>query len=616
MCGIVGYVSRKQLSLDDNLSKIHHRGPDANGKYYSQSDNKYIGLGHVRLSIIDLDSHSNQPFEYLNRYVIVYNGEIYNYIEIKKDLVKNNYKFSTSSDTEVLIAAYDYYKENIFDYLDGMFAFCIYDKVENKLICARDHVGIKPLYYYFNQDKNEFYFSSELKGLFEFNEVPKKISQNAICEFLINGWLYEPDTGFENIFKIMPGGYLEYNLNTSEIKNKIYFDVAKEKNNLHKLEKQKIESLIETSIEMQCRSDVPLGVFFSGGVDSTLIASKIDNPACLTAKYNENDIKDSGMGNDYAYSVEIANNLGLDITPIQLEQEEYSVETIKHIVQHTEEPIADFTYLITERISFKAREKGYKVMLSGMGADEIFGGYPRYKYVKYKKYYFLISFFSRPFNKIIKKFKFLEKKVDRFYSFINEKDFGFAYSSLIVGFSRKEVKNFIKDKNSLKIYHDKISTYLNRVQDHSDYKKVFYLDLYGFLSHNFIQTDKASMYSSIEVRVPLINKYLLVKNFYENDNILLDFWTTKKQLKNLLRKILPDKIIYRNKTGFTPPMDRLIKNLGKEKIINIIKNGNLKKYINTRNVYDLIEEHFSGKNNNTYGLWLILYLNYWIEENE
>jgi len=616
MCGIVGYVSGKKLSLDDNLSIIRHRGPDANGKYYFQSNDMYIGLGHVRLSIIDLDSHSNQPFEYLDRYIIVYNGEIYNYVEIKKDLVKNNYKFSTSSDTEVLIAAYDYYKENIFDYLDGMFAFCIYDKVENKLICARDHVGIKPLYYYFNQKSNEFYFSSELKGLFEFKEVPKKISQNAICEFLINGWLYEPDTGFEDIFKVMPGSYMEYHLNTFEIKNKIYFDVSEEKNNLGNLEGQKIESLIEHSIDIQCRSDVPLGVFFSGGVDSTLIASKIDNPACLTAKYNEDDIKDSGMGNDYLYSIEIAHELDLDLTPIQLEQEEYSIKTIKNIVKYTEEPIADFTYQITERISFQAREQGYKVMLSGMGADEIFGGYPRYKYVKYKKFYSLISFFSQPFNKIIKKFKFLAKKVDRFHSFISEKDFGFAYSSLIVGFSRKEVTNLIKDKNSLKIYHDKISTYLNRVKDHSDYKKAFYLDLYGFLSHNFIQTDKASMHSSVEVRVPLINKYLLVKNFYEDDNVLLDFWTMKKQLKNLLREILPDRMIDRKKTGFTPPMDRLIKNLGKEKIINIVKNGNLKKYINIRYVYDLMDEHFSGKNNNTYGLWLILYLNYWIEENE
>lgn len=616
MCGIVGYLSNTKLPLENNLSSIKHRGPDASGKYFCKSNEKNIGLGHVRLSIIDLDSHANQPFEYIGRYIMVFNGEIYNYIEIKKELVKNNYKFSTSSDTEVLIAAYDYYKESVFDYLDGMFAFCIYDKLENKLICARDHMGIKPLYYYYNKENHEFYFASELKSLFKFSEVPKVISQNSICEFLINGWLYEPDTGFENVFKVMPGGFLEYNLNTFEFKNEIYFDVTKEKKILDDVKNKSIENLIDNSINIQCRSDVPLGVFFSGGVDSTIIASNVNNPACLTAKYDEKDIKDSGIGNDYAYSVEIAQKLDLDITPIQLEQEAFTINTIRNIVKYTEEPIADFTYQISERISFKAREKGYKVMLSGMGADEIFGGYPRYKVVKYKKIFSFIAFVLKPFRQIIKKFKKIEKIVDRFFAFVEEQDFVFAYSGLIVGFSKNEVENLIKDENSLKDYHNKISSYLNNVKDCTDFKKAFYLDLYGFLSHNFIVTDKSSMQASIELRVPLINKYLLVKNFYEKDNILLDFWSTKKQLKNILRKILPNKIIDRKKTGFNPPMDRLIKSLGKEKIIDIIAKGRLNSYINIAYIYDIIEEHFTNKNNNTYKLWIILYLNYWIEENE
>ena len=616
MCGIVGYVSNKKLSLDNNLSIMKHRGPDASGKYYYKSNEKYIGLGHVRLSIIDLDSHSDQPFKYLDRYIMIFNGEIYNYIEMKRELVKNNYIFSTSSDTEVLIAAYDFYKENVFDYLDGMFAFCIYDKIENKLICARDHVGIKPLYYYYNQENHELYFASELKSLFEFKEVPKKISQNAICEFLFNGWLYEPDTGFENVFKVMPGGYVEYDLTTFEIKNEIYFDVAKEKKILNNLKEKNIENLIDNSIDIQCRSDVPLGVFFSGGVDSTVIVSKVDKAACLTAKYDEDDIKDSGIGNDYLYSEEVAKELNFDLTPIRLEEEDFSIDTIKNVVKYSEEPIADFTYQISERISFKAREEGYKVMLSGMGADEIFGGYESGVEVTQATLSRDLYFFSQPFNRVIKKFKSLAKRVDRFYSFVEEKDFIFAYTSLIVGFSRKEVKSLIKDENDIQIYHNKISAYLNNVKDQSDFKKAFYLDLYGFLTHNFMVTDKSSMQASIELRVPLINKYLLVKNFYEVDDNLLDFWTSKKQLKNILRKILPDKIIDRRKTGFNPPMDKLINSLGKEKIIDIVTKGSLKDYINIENIYDLTEEHFTGKNNNTYKLWLILYLNYWIEANE
>ena len=616
MCGIVGYIGNKQISLDSHLSLIKHRGPDARGEFYSESNDKYIGLGHVRLSIIDLDNHANQPLEYLNRYHIVFNGEIYNYIEIKKELLKNNYIFSTSSDTEVLVAAYDYYREDVFDYLDGMFAFSIYDKLENKLICARDHLGIKPLYYYYNQEKNDFYYASELKSLFAFVDVPKRIDRNGICEFLINGWLYEPDTGFEHVFKVMPGAYIEYNLNTFKVKNEIYFDVTKEKKTLNIVRKKNLEKLIDESIDIQCRSDVPLGVFFSGGVDSTVIVSKVDNPVCLTAKYNQDDINNSGIGNDYIYSMEISNELNLNIIPICLEEEDSSIKTIKEIVKNTEEPIADYTYKISEKISYKAREEGYKVMLSGMGADEIFAGYPRYKMVKYKKYFTFIALLIKPFRKVIKKFKKIEKVVDRFFEFTEEKDFIFRYSSLIVGFSKNEVKTLIKNQDYLDCYHNKISAYLRKVENRSDFKKAFYLDLYGFLSHNFTVADKSSMQASIELRVPLVNKYLLVKNFNEDENKLYDLFTTKKQLKDILRKILPDKTIDRKKTGFNPPMDNIIKNLGQEKIIEIIDNGKLSKYINTEYIYDLIDQHFRNENNNTYKLWIVIYLNYWIEENE
>lgn len=615
MCGIVGYISEQNFDIKTNLEIINHRGPDSLKSVFYLYNEKNIGLGHVRLSIIDVDSHANQPFDFQDKYTLIFNGEIYNYLELREYLKEKGYIFCTNSDTEVLISAYDYFQEKVFEHLDGMFAFCIYDKVKNKIIVARDHLGIKPVYYYYDEKSNELFFASELKALFEFKSVPKKISSEAICEYLFNGWLYEPHTGFENVFKIMPGSFIEYDLKLQEKKSKIYFDVTNEDEKSKILRNKNIEELIDDSIMKQCRSDVPLGVFFSGGIDSTVIANKVNNPKCLSAKYDKIDIKNSGIGDDYIYSKKIAEILNLDIEPIKLKNEKFDLDIIKHIINSTEELNADFTYSISEKISKKARLKNYIVMLSGMGADEIFGGYPRYKVVKYKRFYKFISYLLIPFKNIIKKNKSLNKKVDRFFNSINENDFIYSYSSLIGSFSKSEIEKIIKEKNQIQKYHDKINKFLDKVKTKTDFKKAFYLDLYGFLSHNFIVADKSSMQASIEMRVPLINKELVVKNFYENENKLLDFFHTKKQLKKILYKVLPKEIINRKKTGFNPPMDNLIKDIGKDNFLKIIKSGALEKYINLEYIEILIYNHFNNLDNNTYKLWQILFLHFWIEEN-
>lgn len=613
MCGIVGYLSNEKIALEEGLLKMEHRGPDSYGEYHFNHDAAYGGLGHVRLSIIDLHTHANQPFAYRDRYSMVFNGEIYNFIELKQTLETKGYAFTTSSDTEVLIAAYDCYQEKVFEYLDGMFAFAIYDRVKEKIICARDHLGIKPLYYHFNPSTKKLFFASELKVLFSFEEVPRKIDKALIPEFLINGWLYEPDTGFEEIFKVMPGAFIEYDLKTHHCEETLYFDVSDEAKFKDALKQQDIETLIDNSIEIQCRSDVPLGLFFSGGVDSTVIAAKVKDPSCLIAQYDEKNLKESGISSDYDYGMAIAQELKLKVEPIQLQEEDFSVETIKNIVRCTEEPIADFTYQISEKISFKAREKGYKVMLSGMGADEVFGGYPRYRLIAYKKLFSRMAVMLKPFRKLLKKFY---KKIDRVFVFAEEKEFIDAYSSLIVGFSNKEVATLVKKPNYLEHYHQKMQHYLDKVKHQSTLKKALYLDLYGFLSHNFTVTDKSSMQASIEVRVPLVNKFLLIKNFYEEERKLLDLKSMKKQLKEILRGLLPQEIINRKKTGFNPPMDVVINTLGEKKILEIVEQGSLRNYIDLAYIHLLVREHFEQRDNHTYKLWIVLYLNYWIEENE
>ena len=199
---------------------------------------------------------------------------------------------------------------------------------------------------------------------------------------------------------------------------------------------------------------------------------------------------------------------------------------------------------------------------------------------------------------------------------MEEKDFIYSYSSLIGSFSKSEIEKIVKQKNDIQKYHDKMNNFLEKVKKETDFKKVFYLDLYGFLSHNFIVADKSSMQASIEMRVPLINRELVVKNFYENENKLLDFFHTKKQLKKILYKILPKEVINRKKTGFNPPMDNLIRDIGKDNFLKIIKSGTLEKFINIEYIEILIYNHFNNLDNNTYKLWQILFLHFWILENE
>jgi asparagine synthase (glutamine-hydrolysing) len=613
MCGIIGYISLNKISLDKPLESIKHRGPDASNQCHYTIEKQRIGFGHTRLSILDLGQHANQPFRSIdNRYVITYNGEIYNFIELKESLILKGFTFRTNSDTEVLLSAYECYGNKVVNYLDGMFAFCILDLKEGKVFCARDHLGIKPFYFYHNKNNKEFYFSSELKGLFSFDKVPKKISKDAIAEFLFNGWLYEPDTGFEEVYKIPPGGKIEIDLKSMDVQQNIYFDVSKETN----ISTFDIDKIISDSIHKQCRSDVPLGIFFSGGVDSSVIASKVSDAPCLSASYNNDDINDSGMGDDYYYSKVIAKILNLSLKKVKLEEESNGLDGIRDTVIHNEELLSDFTYRISEEISISARKLGYKVMLGGMGADEMFGGYDRYKAVRYKKLYRLIAFLMMPFKRLLKKVKGIDKKIDRFFTFVKERDFCYSYSSLVGSFSLNEIENLLVDTSGIERYHKKINKYLNRVSDETDYKKAFYLDLYGFLPHNFMVADKSSMQASIELRVPLANKDILVKNFYRKDSDIFNFNSTKKDLKLMLNNLIPSKIINRRKTGFNPPMDGLINRIGEDKIKKILSSKSLGKYINTKSLDSLIVEHFHKETNNTYKLWNLVYLSIWIEVNE
>jgi asparagine synthase (glutamine-hydrolysing) len=609
MCGIVGVVSSGNYmdEMKSALRLLDHRGPDSRDTESFSRPHYKLTLGHTRLKIIDLSDNANQPFHSnCGNYIIVFNGEIYNYQDLKTRFLQNQ-NFKTTSDTEVLLKLYISLGPKMLNLLDGMFAFCIFDKNKDFLFLARDQLGIKPLYLYYDQEK--FIFSSEISPIFQFEDVNKSIDPGCFIEFFLNGFLYEPDTGFKNVKKLEPGSYIIFNLNNKHIEKKVKYwspPNSKSSPNHHSLEHE-----IRSSISRQLVSDVPLGLFFSGGVDSTVIFSQLQGRVnAFTTKPEERDLRKAGMGNDYYYANKIARKFQQTLNTIplnELQDPELFLSLVDQMTIALEEPISDYTFVSSQTISKAARDAGFTVMLSGMGADEIFGGYPRYRLVAYDKLFSRIRFVVKP---ILKHRDSYSKKIERFNNFFREPDFILKYTSLIGYFSHAELQNLFIDIHSFN-FVDKLKAILNDFDFLSPLKKAMVLDLYGFLAHNFIVADRSSMQESLELRVPLATKTLFEITFRMDDHNLLDFIHLKKPLKRILYRYLPKSVVNRKKTGFNAPLDNILYNTGPDRLLDTFKRNGLFDIIKKNACKTLINGHFDGFQNNTYKLFQLLSFSFW-----
>ncbi len=385
MCGITGFIDKtKQTSkelLNDMTQTLHHRGPDDVGLFYKEKDNYTIGLGHKRLSIQDLSNHGHQPMvSDCSNYIIVFNGEVYNFKDIKKELEELNYKFISNSDTEVILYSYKQWGIKAVDKFIGMFAFTIYDKQKEEIVIVRDRFGVKPLSYY--MDENIFMFSSELKSFHKhpYFKKNKQIDLEAVSLYFQFGYINAPKTIFENTKKLEAGKYLTYSLKTHTIDIKTYWDVKdcftqsktddSEEDIINNLEK-----LLIDSYKLRMVSDVPVGVFLSGGYDSVSVAS-------ILQKHTKQKIKTFTIGfdekkyNEAIYAKEIANYLGTEHKELYI-TEENLLEILPTLTEIYDEPFGDSSAIPTIAVSKLAGED-VKVVLSGDGGDEIFFGYGKY----------------------------------------------------------------------------------------------------------------------------------------------------------------------------------------------------------------------------------------------
>ena len=626
MCGITGkiYLNDKNVSKQDILimnEKILHRGPDDGGVYISP-DQK-VGLGHRRLSIIDLSPLGHQPMRYLDRYEIVFNGEIYNFQEKKIELEKDGYIFKSKSDTEVIMVLYDKFGKECLTHLRGMFAFTIYDEQEKTVFCARDRVGKKPFKYYL--DENVFIFGSELKAILTQKEYKKEPDYIAIHHYLTLQYCPAPLTGFKDLKKLEPAHYLFVDLKTKKVEKERYWKLDySQKLNLSEDEwKKRIMQKLEEAVKLRMISDVPLGAFLSGGIDSSAIVA-------LMSKFSKTPVKTFSIGfeeekyNELKYAKIVAKKFKTDHKEFIVKPD--AIKMLPQLVYQYEEPYADSSALPTYYVSKMTREY-VTVALNGDGGDENFAGYGRYSVQKFGILYNkFIPFHKKIILPIVKFLATLVKNTffDRAYIFANtlSQKYNYRYINYIRYFSNElkekiytdNFKEKTKNIDSYKIVADKF----NEAGAKDKMDQCLYADFSTYLHDDLMaKVDIDSMAVVLEGRSPFLDYEMLELTAKIPFNLKLKGLNNKKYiLKETLRGLVPNEVMFRPKMGFGIPIDvwfrGKLKDFAYDTLLSekAINRGLFKKEA----LKALLDEHVNTKINHAYRIWALITLELWFQE--
>ena len=564
MCGICGVINRREEIDRDKFERmvdiVTHRGPDDRGTYYDSG----IALGHRRLAIIDLSKEGHQPFLYKDQYVMVFNGEIYNYKELRKELEAKGYCFATKTDTEVLIAMYDCYGKECVHRLNGMWAFAIYDKKRNNVFCSRDRFGIKPFYY--SYDKGEFLFGSEIKQILGmWNNKTVYANNQRLLEFLVFGDLdYTEETLFANIMQLRGGHNLLFDMETEKFEIECYYDLSKQKWNKHSYDAscKEFRKLFEKSIRYRLQADVPVGYCLSGGLDSSSIVCMADHIISKGKKeidqYSVSSCFEDKEYDEQEYIDEVVKSTSVHSYKVFPDQRELFDELDKNI-WHMDEPFGSMSGFAQWSVFKKAKEKGLTVMLDGQGADEQLAGYT--------------GFYSVAFTYYLRKFRLI-RFVREVYCYCKYRAGTERYVSVadvlinavVSAYMPNRLKLYLKRKigygfNDLPFSREVIEKVagermLFQVSSPTKYSVDMMKCSMSALLH---YEDRNSMAHSIESRVPFLD-YKLAESVYTMPiQYKIRDGVTKAVLRDGLRGILPDKIRKRiSKLGFVTPEDKWI----------------------------------------------------------
>ena len=601
MCGFVGFCDdskNKKKIIRDMADIIKHRGPDSDGYYVDNN----IALGFRRLSIIDLDKGSQPIFNEDKDKVIVFNGEIYNYKEIREELKSKGHKFSTNTDTEVILHGYEEYKEDILNKLRGMFAFVIYDIKEKSLFGARDFYGIKPFYYYY--DNENFLFGSEIKSFLGSPNFKKELNKDMLSQYLTFQCSIGEDTFFKNTYKLLPGHYFIYKDKELEIKK--YYEVKLEPNDDKSLEEwvSGIREVIDNSVLAHKVSDVEVGSFLSSGVDSSLIAKLSSVDKTFTVGY------DNKKYSEIDYAKEFSDKINVSNVSKKISKEEYFKE-FSNVQYYMDEPLADASAVMLYFLS-KTASKHVKVCLSGEGADEIFGGYNIYHEPYSVSWYNKIPYFIRKCIGIL------------VYPFRNYTGFNFLYrrskkiEDRYIGnafiFEPNDAKKIVNFNYGNKTYKDFTKSYYDKVSDLDVVTKMQYIDFNFWLIYDILlKADKMSMANSLEVRVPYLDREVIEYASKLPSKYKIVGNETKYAFRKVAKEELADKVADKKKLGFPVPIREWLK---EDDVYQEVKNIFLESeyFFKSKKIIKLLDDHRAGKRDNSRKIWTIYTFLVWYQE--
>jgi asparagine synthase (glutamine-hydrolysing) len=600
ICGVVNFQGRpvEQDTIGRMVAQLRHRGPDDEGVFVDAS----VGIGHTRLSILDLSSDGHQPMIF-DDVIISYNGEVYNFQEIREDLVREGYKFTSNSDTEVILKAYHKWGIDAIARFNGMFAFCLYDKRKKFLYLVRDRFGVKPLYYKLSEAS--LVFASSIRTLRQGDNGTYTLSKEAIVQYLNLLYVPAPLSVFREVMKVRPGHYLAVDLErgTSSVEKYYELDISNQ-NGAEPISIQQIDDLLQDAIGKRMISDVPVGVFLSGGVDSSIVCA-------IAARQSKEKINTFSIGYDAkgkffdetAYAESVATRYGTNHTRLEVDFDGL-FEQFDEIIGWLDEPLADTSVFLNYYIASLAR-KYVTVALSGVGGDELYGGYNRYQAFLIGQYFLRLP-------------GVLQRATRGVVSRVNGSRNGVIPN--LMRAMKKTVESVNEDPptfySSLISYTDSSIHDLSIPPVTTDLNSLMKFDIEQYLPDDILSlTDQMSMAVALEVREPLLDYRLVEQAMRIPGRKKVSLWKKKIVLKTLAEKYLDKSIIYRRKQGFSAPIDGWLRDLGIARFREMFAASGIADYVDPGYTERILTGFLEEGKEYSLQLYSLLVLAKWLEKN-
>lgn len=624
MCGIAGKLIFDQNSkinkhlIEDMISKLEHRGPDDSGSFVDVN----FGFGMSRLSIIDLDTGHQPIFNKNGNLSIVFNGEIYNYKELKLELKSIGYKFKTNSDTETILYCYEEFGYDFIQKLNGMFAIAIWDKQKRQLFLARDRLGIKPLYYYLDNEK--LLFASEIKAILEDKTIEREINLNGMDLYFSYTYIPAPHSIFRNIFKLEPGHYLI--CNPEGINKKRYWDLSFSVNGMKKEDDfiEEFNLLFNDSVKLRMISDVPLGAFLSGGIDSSAIVEAMSRNSTQPIKTFSIGFKGDKYHDETRFANLVSQKFETDHKVFHVDYD--IINLLPKYISHFDEPFADYAAFPTYLVAKMAREH-VKVVLTGDGGDEIFAGYKRHYAERIAKQYKKLPIIIRKnlMNFILMELQKSLSISNKYYSYVKFAQFKnnlidldvrdrYINSLFYAKFTESHKSKLYHESNKLTLGNEVeyLRNYWPQYSD--DLSNQLYLDIMTSLPDDMLtKVDRMTMAVSLEARVPFLDHRLVEFAATIPSNLKINLRETKRFLRRAVKNVIPNEIINRPKHGFSSPIDKWLREDLQELVFDTLSKNTIESIniFNYKYIQQLLNDHYNRKTNSGNEIFMLMVFVLW-----